>query len=169
MPSIFNPFASIICVHCLMNRGTPSLSTTFSRGEPKYLCRSSSWEGREGGREGNMNMCKRDKRWLLAPHYILLTFTVLFFFPLLRPSLFLCSSSSLLFRLTSDFRLRSASRSVFFCSLSRSFCCCLISLSCLGVNTCGKVVISKTTNKHFLLSLPGVVIRVNECECELSV
>ena len=51
MPSIFNPFVSIIFVHCLMNRGTPSLSTIFSRGEPKYLCRSGSCKGgrKEGG------------------------------------------------------------------------------------------------------------------------
>ena len=53
---------------------------------------------------------------------------LLFFFPFL---------SSLRFRLASDFRLLSASLSVFFCNLSSNFCCCLMSFSCLGVNTCG--------------------------------
>ena len=56
------------------------------------------------------------------------TFTLLFFFPFL---------SSLRFLLVSDLRRLSASLSVFFCSLSSNFCCCLISFSCFGVNTCG--------------------------------
>ena len=62
-----------------------------------------------------------------------LTFGLFTFF---RPSLFLCSSSSLRRCFASCFRRRSASLLAFFSSFSSSFCCCLISFTSRDVNGC---------------------------------